>query len=68
MYYGFSEWEGYPSNMKKKVKDVTGYFEVNTSCFWSGSIKNKFGVITDTEADELKQILEGGVYYSPDAV
>lgn len=68
MYYGFSEWEGYPSNMKKKIKDVTGYFEVNTSCFWSGSIKNKFGVITDTEADELKQILEGGVYYSPSTV
>ena len=63
MYYGFSSWEGYPSNMKRKIKDSTGYLEIEPSCFWTGAVKNKFGVITETEADELKNIMGSGIYY-----
>ena len=63
MYFGFSSWEGYPSNMKRKIKDSTGYLEIEPSCFWTGAVKNKFGVITETEADELKNIMGSGIYY-----
>lgn len=64
----WGEWEGYPSNFLETVEsfmDSDGkhqyVLKIDSSTLWTGSVKNKFGVITDEEAEELKQIFEGGV-------
>lgn len=59
----YGMYEGYPSISCKKVTDFTGYLEILKGTFWCGSMTTKYGkVITSSEADELEQILENGIY------
>lgn len=58
----YSEYEGYPCNQYGKVKDFTGYLEVEKGTFWVGDNKHNFSSITDSEMDEIQQYMEGGVW------
>lgn len=58
----FIDWQGYPSNFLDAIENFDGYLEIDSATLWTGGIKNQFGVITETEADELKNIMEGGIY------
>lgn len=53
---------GYPVNGLYYIGDCSGLTIVDTGTFNTGQVSNRFGVITDTEADELKQLLEGGIF------
>lgn len=53
---------GYPVNGLYYIGECSGLTIVDTGTFNTGQITNRFGVITDTEADELKQLLEGGIF------
>ena len=56
-------YEGYPSNIRvSQLRKVTGYVEVEADTFWCGSLTNPYGTITSEEAQELKQIMNGGIW------
>lgn len=48
---------GYPSNVAKKIKLCKGFFKATAGSFRTENIPN----ITDSEAAELKQLVESGV-------
>ena len=57
----FHDWMGYPCNMVKKVGDFSGVLTIQKGTFWNGDNSNPFTSITDTEKDEIAQLLENGI-------
>lgn len=57
----YHDWMGYPCNMVKTVGDFSGVLTIQKGTFWSGDNTNPFTSITDTEKDEIAQLLEGGI-------
>lgn len=53
--YGYKY--GYPSNLARKLNQVSGYVKVSETTTWS----NNFNC-TDEEQEEIKTLLEGGIY------
>lgn len=53
--YGYKY--GYPSNIAKKLSQVTGYVKVSETTTWSNNFE-----CTDEEQEEIKTLLEGGIY------
>ena len=58
----YSEYEGYPCNQYGKVKNFTGYLEVEKGTLWIGDSKHKFSSITDEEMNEIQELMERGVW------
>lgn len=61
--YNFIDWKGYPSNTLKPISSYSGYLECDTNTFWCGGYSTELSKpITETEADEIKSILNSGVW------
>ena len=54
----FSSFEGWTSNMYKKISSLKGYTEIDPDTIWT----DNFGHATDEEAQMIKDIMNGGVY------
>ena len=54
----FASYEGWTSNMYKKVSMLKGYTEVDPDTIWT----NGFSHATDEETQMIKDIMNGGVY------
>ena len=54
----FASFEGWTSNMYKKISSMTGYTETDPNTVWS----NNFGHATAEECEMIKEIFNGGVY------
>lgn len=50
-------FEGYTTNVRAKVSQLTGYTEIDESTLWTD-----FGFATDEETQMIKDIMNGGVY------
>ena len=50
-------WEGITSNVFSKLSECTGYTKVQQGTFWGTEIP-----CTDAEREEIKTLLEGGIY------
>lgn len=48
---------GYPSNIKKQIRSCSGFFKAKPGSFRTENISN----ITDSEAAELRQLVESGI-------
>ena len=57
----YQSWVGYPVNEMYTIRDYSGLMIVKTDNYWCGTVKNGFGVITPDEADELRELLNGGI-------
>lgn len=57
----YQSWQGYPVNQMYTIGDYSGLMIVKNDTYWCGTVKNKFGVITPDEADELRELLNGGI-------
>lgn len=53
----FGDYYGYPSNIYGAISSFKGYIEVDPTTVWSNKVP-----CTDTEAEEIKTLFEGGVY------
>lgn len=53
----FSSFEGWTSNMYKKISTMKGYTETDPNTVWSNSIH-----CTNSEAEEIKGLFNSGVY------
>lgn len=53
----FSSFEGWTSNMYKKISSLSGYTETDPNTVWSNNIH-----CTDNEAEEIKSLFNSGVY------
>lgn len=53
----FEKWEGYPSGLTKKLGDLHGYTEIDSTTLWV----NDMDGITEEEADMLRTICENGI-------
>ena len=56
---GWGSWAGYPCNQIAKLETFTGYTEVQPRDTWANDFSKP---ITDTELDELRDILQNGIY------
>lgn len=56
--YNFKGFEGYTSNVRDRVKNLSGYTEIDTDTIWS----DNFGHATQEECKMIKDIMNGGVY------
>ena len=54
----FGKYEGYTSNMTMKIANLRGYTEIDTDDIFI----DYFNGITEEEFEELKDILNGGIY------
>lgn len=50
-------FEGYTTNVRAKVSQLSGYTEIDESTLWTD-----FGFATDEETQMIKDIMNGGVY------
>lgn len=57
----YQSWVGYPVNEMYTIDDYSGLMIVKNDTYWCGTVKNSFGVITPDEADELRELLNGGI-------
>lgn len=55
--YNFGAFEGYPSNIREKIGNLSGYTETDPNTVWSDNIP-----CTESEAEEIKQLFNSGVY------
>ena len=53
----FSSFEGWTSNMYKKISSLKGYTETDPNTVWSNNMH-----CTDNEAEEIKSLFNSGVY------
>lgn len=58
----FASYEGYPSNIYKKIGDMTGYTEIDPDTLWVGTYEDPMNGITEAEANMLKEIVGSGFY------
>lgn len=58
MPYNFKGFEGFTSNIRYKVKNLSGYTEIDSNTIWS----DNFGHATAEECEMIKDIMNGGVY------
>lgn len=56
---GWGSWAGYPCNQIAKLETFSGYTEVQPRDTWANDFSKP---ITDTELDELRDILQNGIY------
>ena len=54
----FGAFEGWTSNLYKKVSALSGYTEIDPDTIWTDG----FAHATDEEAQMIKDIMNGGVY------
>ena len=54
----FEKFEGWTSNMRKRISTLSGYTEIDPDTIWS----DNFGHATAEECDMIKTIMNGGVY------
>ena len=54
----YGKYQGYTSNIYKRIGDLRGYTEINTDNIYIDNYKG----ITEEEFEELKDILNGGIY------
>ena len=56
--YNFKGFEGFTSNVRDRVKNLSGYTEIDQNTIWS----DNFGHATQEECEMIKEIMNGGVY------
>lgn len=56
--YNFGAYEGWTANINEKIKNLTGYTEIDDNTIWS----DNFGHATNEECQMIKDIMNGGVY------
>ena len=57
----YQSWVGYPVNEIYTIDDYSGLAIIDDDTWWTGTLKNEFGTITEDEANELKELMEGGI-------
>lgn len=55
--YHFKDYEGYPSNEIRKVREFTGYLETDPNTIWSNDIN-----VLDSEFTEIQELFNTGVW------
>lgn len=58
----FGSYEGYPSNLYRKLSEVSGYTELDPDTLWIGTYTDPMDGITEAEADMIRECFNNGVY------
>lgn len=58
MPVNFKGFEGFTSNIRERVSNLSGYTEIDPDTIWT----DNFGHATDEETQMIKDIMNGGVY------
>jgi hypothetical protein len=62
----YASFEGVPSNMARKIGDISGYLETDENTVWGNDLSYTFETTTitafDEEIEEIKTLFNSGVY------
>lgn len=58
----FGSYEGYPSNIYRKLSEIQGYTEIDPGTLWIGTYTDPMDGITEAEADMIRAEFSNGVY------